>query len=231
MTDRFDFNLELVELNAKICERLQSYKLFCFVWETCELLDAYKKLQPTNECDLVQKKTLKKKYLVVACKYFDQSFGSQIQSMFFTPKPITCRECGGDIAIDHINNNDEYYCDECGVILGYDIEDFTVENIRGKYNQRGAYKKPKPPKTKKVLAELGIQTTGCVMLTIEYKLKQILRGKISRGQVFRSLVAVCYLNVCSTETPERVRELFQTSPKHFNRAMERYNQTFLEEER
>ena len=150
--------------------------------------------------------------------------------MFFTAKPITCRECGGDIAIDRVNNN-EYYCDECGVILGYDIEDFTVENIRGKYNQRGAYKKPKPPKTKKVLAKLGIQTTGCVMLTIEYKLNQLLRGKISRGHVFRSLVAVCYLNVCSTETPERVRELFQTSPEHFNRAMERYNQTFLEEER
>ena len=170
MSDRFDFNLELVKLNDKICERLTSDKLFSFLWETCELLDAYKKLQPTNECDLVQKKTLKKKYLVVACKYFDQSFGSQIQSMFFTPKPITCRECGGDIAIDHINNNDEYYCDECGVILGYDVDDFSLENIRGKYNRRGAYKKPKPPKTKKVLAKLGIHTMGCVMLKIEYNL-------------------------------------------------------------
>ena len=126
-----------------------------------------------------------------------------------------------------------YYCDKCGLILGYDLEDFTVENIRGKYNQRGAYKKPKPPKTKKVLAKLGIQTMGCVMLRIEYKLNQILRGKISRGQVLRSLVAVCYLKeVCSTtqcETPERVRELFQTSPEHFNRAMERYDQTSTEE--
>ena len=97
------------------------------------------------------------------------------------------------------------------------------------------YRKPKPPKTVKVLAKLGIQTMGCGMLSIEYKLNKILQGKISRGQVLRSLVAVCYLKeVCSTtqcETPERVRELFQTSPEHFNRAMERYNQTFLEEER
>ena len=62
-------------------------------------------------------------------------------------------------------------------------------------------------------------------------MNQILKGKISRGQVFRSLVAVCDLNIGANETPERVRELFRTSPKDFNRAMERYDQTFKEEER
>ena len=73
MGDRFDFNLEHVKLNDKICERLQSFKLFCFLWETCELLDAYEKLQPTNERDLDQIITLKKKYLVIVSKYFNQS--------------------------------------------------------------------------------------------------------------------------------------------------------------
>ena len=82
MSDRFDFNLKLVKLNDKICERLQSYKLFCFLWETCEF-DAYEKLQPTNERDLDQTITLKKKYLIIASKYFDQSFGYRIQSLFF----------------------------------------------------------------------------------------------------------------------------------------------------
>ena len=81
MSDRFDFNLELVKLNDKICKRLQSYKLFCFLWETCELLDAYEKLQSANERDLDQTITLKKKYLVIASNYFDQGFGDQIQSV------------------------------------------------------------------------------------------------------------------------------------------------------
>ena len=89
MGDQFDFNLELHKLNDKICEQLQSYKLFCFLWETCELLDAYEKLQPANERYLDQTITLKKKYLVVASKYFDQSFGNRIQSLFFTAKPIS----------------------------------------------------------------------------------------------------------------------------------------------
>ena len=127
-------------------------------------------MQSANERDLDQTITLKKKYLVKASKYFDQSFGDRIQSLFGAPKPITCRKCGGYITIDRINNNNVYYCDECGVILGYDVEDFSLENIRGRYNLRGAYKKPKPPKTKKVLAKLGIQTMGCFMLRIEYKL-------------------------------------------------------------
>ena len=133
MSDRFDFNLELDKLNDKICERLKKSKLFCFVWETCELLDAYKKLQPANERDFDRRITLKNKYLLKPSKYFDQSFGDRIQSLFCAPKPINFRECGCDIAIDQ-SNNIMYYCDKCGTILGYDVEDFTVENIRGKYN-------------------------------------------------------------------------------------------------
>ena len=92
-------------------------------------------------------------------------------------------------------------------------------------------KKPKPPKRVKVLAQLGIQTTGCDMLSIKYKLNQILKGKILRGQVLMSLVAVCNLKICATGMLERVWELFQTSPEHFNRAMDRYDQTFTEEGR
>ena len=99
MGDRFDFNLELVKLNNKICERLKLYK-FCFLWETCKLLETYEKSLPANKRDFHQTITMKKKYLVIASKYFDQSFGDRIQSLFCTPKPITCRECGGDIAID-----------------------------------------------------------------------------------------------------------------------------------
>ena len=140
--------------------------------------------------------------------------------------------CDSNIGIDQLNYN--MYCyDKCRTILGYDLGNYmyTVENIRGKYYKRGVYKKPSTPKTVKVLAKLGIQTTGCDMLSIKYKLNQILKGKISRGQVLRSLVAVCYLKICATGMPERVRELFRTSPKHFNRAMERYDQTFTEEER
>ena len=52
--------------------------------------------------------------------------------------------CDGNIVVDQLNNN-MYYCDKCGLILGYDLEDFTSENIRGKYNQRGAFKKTKAP--------------------------------------------------------------------------------------
>ena len=76
MSDRFDFNLEHVKLNDKICERLKSYKLFSFLWKTCKLLEAYKKSQPANKCDLDETITLKKKYLIIASKYFDQSFGN-----------------------------------------------------------------------------------------------------------------------------------------------------------
>ena len=120
MSDRFDFHLKLVKLKDKICKQLKSYELFCFLWETCELLEAFEKSQPANKCDLDETITLKKKYLIIASKYFDQSFGDQIQSLFSTPKPITCRECGGDIVTDHTKSN-MYYCDKCGSILGYNL--------------------------------------------------------------------------------------------------------------
>ena len=126
----------------------------------------------------------KKKYLFLTSKYFNQNLGDQIRLLFCTPKSVRCNNsmaCDSNIGIDQLNYN--MYCyDKCRTILGYDLGNYmyTVENIRGKYYKRGVYKKPSTPKTVKVLAKLGIQTTGCDMLSIKYKLNQILKGKILR---------------------------------------------------
>ena len=86
----------------------------------------------------------KKKYLFLTLKYFDQNLGDRIQSLFCTPKSIRCNNsmaCDSNIGIDQLNYN-MYYCDKCRTILGYDLENYTVENISGKYNQ---HKKNKIP--------------------------------------------------------------------------------------
>lgn len=126
----------------------------------------------------------------------------------------------------------EYYCDKCGLIIDYHM-DFSAENVNGIYDQRFVYKKPKPSRTKKMFDKLNIQYEMCDMHLIEqieYKLKQILNGKISRGQVLRSLMAVCYLKSLPNVTQASVQKLFQVDLKYFNQALERYDETFKEEE-